>query len=173
MLEKGLSPHAPEGCAETERPFFHRSARSPRRAGRAKSMKRAISEIVGRVEAAGDATVAIYRALRSLRCASCDTLIAEGELFTRRNTFGQSLRILPRCRRCAPFASPTEPATTGHPMLDSLLSTAAEQPPVSKGRPVKKPLSGDESDDEKQKRIAEAMIERLGPALRRTRRHRT
>ena len=138
-------------------------------------MKRAVSEIVGRAELAGHAPVAIHRALTSsLRCASCDSLIAEGELFTRRNTFGQGLRILPRCRKCAPFTLMPEEAKTVHPMLDSLLSPAAETSTVSKGRLAKKSSTTDAPEpDEKQKRIKEAMIERLGPALRRTRHRRT
>jgi hypothetical protein len=137
-------------------------------------MRRAISEIVGRADVTGDAAVAIYRALRPLRCASCDAPIAEGELFTRRDAFGQGLRILPRCRRCAPFSFRPEQARTGHPMLDSLLSPAAEKPPVSNGLPLQPPPTrATPPDDEKQKRIEEAMMERLGPALRRARRHRT
>jgi hypothetical protein len=137
-------------------------------------MKRAISEMVGRAELAGHASVAIYRALAPLRCASCDSLIAEGELFTRRNTFGHGLRIQPRCRKCAPFTLMPEEAKTVHSMLDSLLSPAAETSTVSKGRLAKKSsTTAAPEPDEKQKRIKEAMIERLGPALRRTRHRRT
>lgn len=137
-------------------------------------MKRAVSEIVGRAELAGHAPVAIYRALTPLRCASCDGLIAEGELFTRRNTFGQGLRILPRCRQCAPFTLMPEEAKTVHPMLDSLLSPAAETSTVSKGRLAKNSsTTAAPAPDEKQKRIKEAMIERLGPALKHARHRRT
>jgi hypothetical protein len=128
-------------------------------------MKRAISEIVGRARsaAAGQTTVEVYRALRPLRCAACDRLIDEGELFTRRNTSAHGLRILPRCRECAPFALlPAAAASTGHPMLDSILSTAAPVAPVSKGRPSPE-------DDEKKQSLNKAMMERLGPALKRSR----
>ncbi|HEX8650133.1 MAG TPA: hypothetical protein VF708_04775 [Pyrinomonadaceae bacterium] len=142
-------------------------------------MKRAISEIAGRAVAdagCGQAPVEIYRALRPLRCASCDRLMVEGELFTRRATSAQGLRILPRCRTCAPFALQPEEASTGHPMLDSLLSAASETSPVSKRRGAQEEeLSSTNAppDDEKQRRLTQAMIERLGPALRHARRHRT
>lgn len=157
--------------------------RLPWRGSRAKDMKRAISEIVGRAAAtdagSGQAPVEIYRALRPLRCASCDRLIVEGELFTRRATSAKGLRILPRCRKCAPFVLRPEEASTGHPMLDSLLSAASETAPVSKGRRAQEEEEEEPSstnappDDEKQKRVAQAMIERLGPALRHARRNRT
>ena len=131
-------------------------------------MKRAISEIVGRARSAGaaQATVEVYRALRPLRCASCDRLIAEGELFTRRNTSAHGLRILPRCRECAPFTLQPAEISTGHPMLDSILSTAAPVAPVSKGRLQSKPSP---EDDEKKQSLNKAMMERLGPALKRSR----
>ena len=89
------------------------------------TQKRAISEIVGRADFAGKDSVVVYRALRLLRCAECDQAIAEGELFTRHTVAGQDLRILPKCQKCAPFTLGAEGAGTGHPMLDSLLSTSA------------------------------------------------
>src|SRR2546423_344454 len=117
-------------------------------------MKRAVSEIVGRAELAGHAPVAIYRALTPLRCASCDSLIAEGEVFTRRTPCGRGLRTLPRCRQCPPFTLVPEEAKTVHPMLDSFLSPAAETPPVSKGRLAKNSATTAVPEpDEKQKRI--------------------
>jgi hypothetical protein len=138
------------------------------------TQKRAISEIVGRAEFAGKDSVVVYRALRLLRCAECDQVIAEGELFTRHTVAGHGLRILPKCQKCAPFTLRPEAQGTGPSMIDSLLSAAAGTTPLQEIPPGKKrPSSGSQQDQEERKRIADKMLDRLGPALRRSRRHRS
>jgi hypothetical protein len=124
--------------------------------------KRAISEIVGRAVFAGRQSGMVYRALRAIRCAACDQVIAEGELFTRRAVAGQGLRILPGCCKCAPFTFQSESKGTGHPMLDVLLTPEAEGASASNRK----------SDREERKGITEAFEQRLGPALQRCSRRR-
>lgn len=139
------------------------------------TQKRAISEIVGRADFAGKkSAVVVYRALRLIWCAECDQVIAEGELFTRHTVAGHDLRILPKCQKCAPFTLRSEAEVTGQSMLDSLLSTQAGTTPNEETAPGKKrQSSGSPQDQEERKRITDKMLDRLGPALRRSRRHRS
>ena len=120
-------------------------------------MAKAISEIVDLAASAGKSRVTVYHALKILLCAACGETISEGALFTRRSLCGQGLRILPRCRKCAPF----ELRTTGkneqrHSVLIESLLTP--QPEPSSVKQIRKP------DTER-----EAVERRLGSALRRCR----
>jgi hypothetical protein len=134
--------------------------------------KEAISEIMGRARVAdqSSAVVVVYRALRSIRCASCDEVIAEGALFTRHSVFEQGTPILPKCRKCVPFNVQPAEEKARHPMLDSILSPPAGQSSVSQSAPSKRSASGSAQDHLEQERIAEAVRRRLGPALARSRR---
>ena len=120
------------------------------------AMKKGISEIVGLAESAGKSRVTVYRALRQLFCAACGEIIGEGVLFTRRSLHGQELRILPQCRKCAPFElrGAGEKGRRQSVLLQSLL-TPHPEPNEAK---VRKP--GAER---------EAVERRLGPVLRRCR----
>jgi hypothetical protein len=129
--------------------------------------KRAISEIAGRADFGGPASGVVYRALCSLRCAACDRVIDEGELFTRRPVFKKGMPILPKCRKCVPFTLRAEGEAVGHPMLDSILSPATETSPAPEKTVTK--TSGGTQDQENRKKIADAVLERLGPALRHSR----
>lgn len=122
------------------------------------SRPQAISEIVGDGEAEGGAPCVVYRALRRLLCEACGSVIGEGELFTRRQVPGQRLRIMPRCRRCAPFTPEGEGAKRRPGLLDALMLS---RPPAAQTPTT--------SDPEK---VAEAVERRLGPALARGRRNR-
>lgn len=122
------------------------------------AMKKGISEIVGLAESAGKSRVTVYRALKQLFCAACGETINEGVLFTRRSLYGQGLRILPQCRKCAPFNLRTTAGEGQHrsPLLESLLTA----PPEHEGSENQKPDTGAKR---------EAVERRLGPALRRCR----
>ena len=62
-----------------------------------------ISELVGEGAGARGRRTKVYRALRELLCSSCGTSIPEGALFTRETIRLFALRLMPRCRECAPF----------------------------------------------------------------------
>lgn len=122
-------------------------------------MGQGISEIFG--EALDEAGVAtpLYRALRPLLCSSCGSPIPSGALFTRQTVHGLSLRIMPRCRECAPFEPRGEVEgrkSKRSKLMDNLLAPAADERP-------KEP----ESQSEKAR---EESARRLGPALSRSRR---
>ena len=130
--------------------------------------------MVGRADFAGKNSGVVYRALRLIRCAECDQAIAEGELFTRRTVAGHGLRILPKCQQCAPFTLRSEGEGTGSSMLDSLLSPAADIYPPQEIVPGKKRSSSSpHQDEEERKKIADKVMDRLGPALGHSRRHRS
>lgn len=122
------------------------------------AMKKGISEIVGLAESAGKSSVTVYRALKQLFCAACGETIDEGVLFTRRSLYGQGLRILPRCRKCAPFNLRATAGEGQHqsPLLESLLTA-----------PPDHELGANQKLDAGARR--EAVERRLGPALRRCR----
>jgi hypothetical protein len=129
-------------------------------------MERAISEIVGRAYLDEGRSADVYRALRSLLCATCGSGIAEGSLFTRRRLKGFGVRIMPQCRECSPFTLQADRKEKSA-LLRSLLT---EQPAGSAG-PAKAARNNSENalqDDEK-KRVDEAVRRRLGPALKRGR----
>jgi hypothetical protein len=133
-------------------------------------MKSGVSEIIGQAILEDGTEGTAYRALRPLVCATCGGLIAAKELFTRdRQAGGQRLRLWPRCRACLPFAlAPvTKPRSA---LLESLLTPAGQpQEQLSKGAPGAKERDEKGGRDE----IMEAVRQRLGPALARTRRTRS
>ena len=112
---------------------------------------KAVSEIVGRAELAGGRGAEVYRALRVLLCATCGAEIGEGTLFTRRKVKGIGVRIMPQCRKCAPFTFAEGGAKKQSDLLRSLLSAPEKtsQPPAA------------------EKNLEEEVARRLGPALRR------
>ena len=121
-------------------------------------MAKAISEIAGLAEEVGKSRVIVYRALKQLLCAKCGEVISEGTLFTRRSLYGQGLRILPQCQKCAPFSLGATGGEAPWPsaLLESLLTS---QPENQAGETRKR--------DTRSGR--EAVERRLGPALRRCR----
>lgn len=120
-------------------------------------MKKSISEIVGTADSLGKSRVTVYRALRLLFCARCGAEIKEGEIFTRRTLAGCGLRIMPQCQGCAPFT--LRSGTRGRSaLIESLLAPSTEEALVR----VRK--------HEQPEKTAEAVEQRLGPALRRARR---
>ena len=133
--------------------------------------KQAISEVVGRALFADQNDGAAYRALRSIRCASCDRVIDEGELFTRHSVFEQGMLILPKCQECAPFTVRSGDEKARHPMLDPLLSPSTGKSSVPESAPAKRTSSSEAQDQIEKERVAEAVRRRLGPAMARSRRH--
>jgi hypothetical protein len=115
-----------------------------------------ISEIYGEGSDAAGRQTPIYRALRTLLCSACGTPIPSGSLFTRKSIPQFALRILPRCRRCAPFEVTAEgrPEEPGPGLLGSLLS--GEEP--------------EKNAPERPAGVDEEVERRLGPALSRSRR---
>ena len=116
-------------------------------------MAQGISEIFGEGVNAEGGGVRVYRALRRLMCSACGATIPENSLFTRKRLPSLGLRIMPRCRECAPFelrSSDAEPQRSQ--LIENLLAPAGEKP----------------QPDEKPSRKTNAEIEsRLGPALSR------
>lgn len=117
---------------------------------------KAVSEIVGRAELAGGGSAQVYRALRPLLCSTCGAEIGEGTLFTRRKVKGIGVRIMPQCRKCAPFAPAEGGGKKQSDLLRSLLAAPEKtpQPPAA------------------EKNLKEEVASRLGPALRRGRKGR-
>jgi hypothetical protein len=127
-------------------------------------MEKGISEIVGRVELNEGGGTDVYRALRSLLCATCGMEITEGKLFTRRKVKGIGLRIMPQCRECAPFALQTDRKERSV-LLHSLL---AKQPADYANR-VGVSSEADAEAQAKANYVDEEVRRRLGPALKRGR----
>jgi hypothetical protein len=130
-------------------------------------MEKGISEIVGRGELDEGRSTDVYRALRSLLCATCGAEIAEGALFTRRKVKGIGLRIMPQCAKCAPFRLQADKKERSS-LLQSLL---AEQPAGS-SRQAGGSNETDAQSEAQAQSVDEAMKRRLGPALKRSRRER-
>jgi hypothetical protein len=133
-------------------------------------MEKAISEIVGRADMDEGGSAQVYCALRSLLCATCGAVIAEGSLFTRRRLKGVGVRIMPQCRECSPFTVQAD--RKGRSAL--LRSLLAEQPTDSAGQRGAAARSSTENssqaqNEEKKKNVDEAVRRRLGPALKRGR----
>ncbi|HEV7373721.1 MAG TPA: hypothetical protein VGN95_03320 [Pyrinomonadaceae bacterium] len=132
-------------------------------------MERAISEIVGRADMDEGGNAQVYRALRSLLCATCGAGIAEGSLFTRRRVKGIGVRIMPQCRECSPFTLQADRKERSA-LLRSLL---AEQPTDSARQTGAAARNSSENasqaQSEEKKNVDEAVRRRLGPALRRGR----
>ena len=122
------------------------------------SRQQAISEIVGDGKSAGGEPCVVYRALRQLLCEASGSVIREGELFTRRLAPGQRVRIMPRCRGCAPFIPEGDGAKRRPGLLDALIQSHPLAAPW--------PMPSDPG------KAAEAVERRLGPALARGRRNR-
>lgn len=138
-------------------------------------MKSGISEIIGQAVFGDGTRGTAYRALRPLWCASCSNIVAEGDAFTRERQAGQGLRLWPRCQACVPFALETTAKQTRSSLLQNLLTpTAPRQPtvPTRDETPRTKNDARQPVRDARQK-AAEAMRQRLGPALERARRSRT
>ena len=130
-------------------------------------MEKGISEIVGRGNLEEGRSTDVYRALRSLLCATCGTEIPEGALFTRRKVKGIGLRIMPQCAKCSPFT-----LQAGKKERSALLqSLLAEQPAGSSGR-AGVSTETDAQREAQAQSVNEAMKRRLGPALKRSRRER-
>ncbi|HKR02844.1 MAG TPA: hypothetical protein VJT09_19355 [Pyrinomonadaceae bacterium] len=128
-------------------------------------MEKGISEIVGRAHLDGGRSVEIYRALRSLLCATCGTEIPEGTLFTRRRVKGVGVRIMPQCRKCAPFnlqAGKKEKSA----LLQSLMSGAQADSPGRAGTKARA-ATDDVERQRDEKNLEEEVRRRLGPALKR------
>ncbi|HEX8000607.1 MAG TPA: hypothetical protein VF528_19660 [Pyrinomonadaceae bacterium] len=147
-------------------------------------MKSGVSEIVGQAVFQDGAKGTVYRALRPLWCASCSSVVAEGEMFTRDTQAGRALRLWPRCRACLPFALRSErlDKQTRSSLLQNLLTPVEMDKAADENQSgqafaatTKQQKAKDERpkpEDERQK-AREAMRRRLGPALERTRRTRT
>jgi hypothetical protein len=130
-------------------------------------MEKGISEIVGRGNLDEGRSTDVYRALRTLLCATCGAEIAEGMLFTRRRVKGVGLRIMPQCPKCAPFTLQADKKEKSV-LLQSLL---AEQTPDSSKRSIAS-SEVDSPAQAKAKSVDEEVRRRLGPALKRSRRGR-
>jgi hypothetical protein len=116
-------------------------------------MAKGISVIEGRARREDGSEVVVYRALRQLLCSACGAPIRDGTLFTRRVSAGGGLQLAAQCRECVPF-EPEPEAVKGQrsKLLESFFSAEpAEQP-----RAVRPNTDANE-----------AMLKRLGPALRR------
>lgn len=130
-------------------------------------MEKGISEIVGRGNLNNGRSTDVYRALRTLLCATCGAEIAEAMLFTRRRVKGIGLRIMPQCPKCAPFTLQADRKEKSG-LLQSLL---AEQPTDSSRRSIVS-SEVDSQAQAKAKSVDEEVRRRLGPALKRSRRGR-
>ncbi|MDT4896189.1 MAG: hypothetical protein QOH25_1266 [Acidobacteriota bacterium] len=127
-------------------------------------MEKGISEIVGRAVLDESQSTRLYRALRSLLCATCGAEIAEGTLFTRRRVKGIGVSIMPQCPKCAPFTLQSSKKEQSA-LLRSLLT---EQPIDSSKR---EDVSSEDAShaQAKEKHLDEEVRRRLGPALKRGR----
>ena len=116
-------------------------------------MVKGISVIEGRARREDGAEVIVYRALRELLCSACGAVIREGTHFTRRVSAASGLNLAAHCRKCVPF-EPEPEADKGRrsKLMESFFSV---QPPDNPE--AVRPDAG----------ANEAMLKRLGPALRR------
>lgn len=147
-------------------------------------MEHGVSEIYGEGRGPDGRATPVYRALRELLCSSCGAPIAEGSLFTRKSLPQFALRIMPRCRECAPFRvagdaggvlpavgdaggtpdgaggeSPEGPGAGRSKLLENLLTPEPEKKAPRKSEPARD--------------VNEEVARRLGPALSRSRRGRS
>lgn len=130
-------------------------------------MVNAISEIVGEGELSDGTREKVYRALRTLLCATCGAEIAEDLLFTRRNVKGIGLSIMPQCRKCVPFTLRQDKKEKSA-LLQTLLGE--ERPDSSKSASMPMNVSQANSSPQEARNIADEVKRRLGPALKRGRR---
>src|SRR5918992_1055503 len=129
-------------------------------------MEKGISEIVGRADLVDGRSVDVYRALRSLLCATCGAEIVEGALFTRRRVKGIGLRIMPQCIKCAPFtlqAKRKEKSTLLRALLTEKTTDSAKPEATSSRISSEAPSQ----QVEERKNVDEEVRRRLGPALKR------
>ena|ERR1051326_6875428 len=128
-------------------------------------MDKGISEIVGRGDLEEGGATEVYRALRSLLCATCGTSIAQNALFTRRKVKGIGLRIMPQCAKCAPFILQSDRKEKSA-MLQALLT----EPHTDSTKSVNAPaLINSESDAQSQpegRNLKNEVRRRLEPALK-------
>ncbi len=125
-----------------------------------------ISEMVGEGAGLKGRRTKVYRALRELLCSSCGTPIPEGALFTRETIRQFGLRLMPRCRECAPFEFEGVAGPKRSKMLENLLDAPAE----TGERPTAAETNGQAGGDSPTRH--EGVASRLGPALARGRRKR-
>lgn len=125
-------------------------------------MEKGISEIVGQADLDEGRSKEVYRALRSLLCATCGAWITEGTLFTRRKVKGIGLRIMPQCPKCVPFTLRVDRKEQSA-LLQSLL---AEQPADSSREKMVSSEADAEAQKVKAKSVDEEMRRRLGSALK-------
>jgi len=128
-------------------------------------MEKAISEIVGRAELNEGGSTDVYRALRSLLCATCGAAIAEGALFTRRRVKGIGVRIMPQCLKCAPFilqAGRKEKSA----LLRSLLEETPQEASSRAGDSARSSSEASSQSSREEKSLDEKVRGRLGPALK-------
>ena len=131
-------------------------------------MKSGVSEIIGQAVYGDGSRGTVYRALRPLFCASCSGVVAAGEMFTRDRHAGQGLRLWPRCQACVPFALTPGGSQPRSSLLKSLLTPTKHEQAA-----IPKPVSNEREAHDKRAKTIEAMRQRLGPALERTRRTRS
>ncbi|MBA2731843.1 MAG: hypothetical protein H0U54_03005 [Acidobacteria bacterium] len=124
-------------------------------------MEKGISEIWGRAELDEGQSTEVYRAMRSLLCATCGTVIAEGMLFTRRKVKGIGLSIMPQCPKCAPFTLQADRKERSALLQSLLIEQPADSSPEA-----------DSQAQAKAKSVDEEVQRRLGPALKRSRHRR-
>lgn len=124
-----------------------------------------ISELVGEGAGLKGRRSKIYRALRELLCSSCGTPISEGALFTRETIRQFGLRLMPRCRECAPFEFEGVSGAKRSKLLENLLNAPAETTERPAAETKRRP--GDDAPTRN-----EGAASRLGPALARGRRKR-
>jgi hypothetical protein len=135
----------------------------------AKEMRDAISEIVGQGKLSDGQSAQVYRALRRLLCSTCGAEIAEDALFTRRGLKGFDLNIMPRCRKCAPFAVLPEQKVQKEKsaLLQALLRKESPDSPERESTSVDSSQGASAREDKRN--IAEEIRRRLAPALKRGR----
>ena len=146
-------------------------------------MEHGISEIYGEGRGPDGRATPVYRALRELLCSACGAPIAEGSLFTRKALPQFALRIMPRCRECAPFAlaGDTEGVRPAIGAVGESDGTRGERPKGVGARKSKlleglltpAPETATPQKPERPRDVSEEVARRLGPALSRSRRKRS
>jgi len=146
-------------------------------------MEHGISEIYGEGRGPDGRATSVFRALRELLCSACGAPIAEGSLFTRKALPQFALRIMPRCRECAPFRMAGDPTgvTPAGGDVGQSDSVEGELPEGAGAKKRSKLMEGlltpvpETETPQKPKRsrnVDEKVASRLGPALSRSRRGR-
>lgn len=131
-------------------------------------MEKGISEIVGHAELVKGGSTEVYRALRSLLCATCGTNIAEGTSFTRRRMKGIGLRIMPQCAKCAPFILQPDRKEQSA-LLQSLLTEPRPNSSSRSNTAMRVDSANDAQSPPEGKNPNDEVRRRLEPALKRGR----